>query len=70
MAHSFKGQYSYELSISEGAAGQTTQQKSYAQQAVECFKNANAGPRQNQGMLSPSFGEMLRQCKIIQKQDM
>ena len=70
MAHSFKGQYLYELSISAGAAGQTTHQKFYAQQAVECFKNAHAGPQQNRGMLSPSFGEMLRQCEIIQKQDM
>ncbi len=70
MAHSFKGQYLYELSISAGAAGQITQQKFYAQQALESFKNAHAGPPQSRGILSPSFGEMLRQCETIQKQDM
>ena len=70
MAHSFKGQYLYELSISAGAAGQMTRQKFYAQQALECFQNAGGGPAQKRGMLTPSFDKMLRECETIQKQDM
>lgn len=70
MAHSFKGQYLYELSVSAGAAGQTSWQKFYAQQAVECFQNANAALENHRGKLSPYFGKMLRECETFRKQDM
>lgn len=70
MAHSFKGQYLYELSISAGAAGQTARQKFYAQQAVECFQNANAALENHRGSLAPYFGKMLRECETFKKQDM
>jgi len=70
MAHSFKGQYLYELSVSAGAAGQTSRQKFYAQQAVECFQNANAALENHRGKLSPYFGKMLRECETFRKQDM
>ena len=70
MAHSFKGQYLYELSISAGAAGQMTWQKFYAQQAVECFQNANAELENHSGRLAPNIGKMLRECEIFQKKDM
>jgi hypothetical protein len=70
MAHSFKGQYLYELSVSAGAAGQMSRQKFYAQQAVECFQNANAALENHRRSLSPYFGKMLRECETFKKQDM
>lgn len=70
MAHSFKGQYLYELSISAGAAAQMTRQKFFARQAVECFQNANAALENHSGRLSPYFGKMLRECETFKKQDM
>ena len=70
MAHSFKGQYLYELSISAGAAGQMTRQKFYAQQAVESFQNANAALENHRAKLAPYFGKMLRDCETFEKQDM
>jgi hypothetical protein len=60
----------YELSVSAGAAGQTSWQKFYAQQAVECFQNANAALENHRGKLSPYFGKMLRECETFRKQDM
>ncbi len=70
MAHAFKGQYLYELSISAGAAGQMTQQKFYGQQAIECFQNANAALENHRRSLSPYFDKMLRECETFKKQDM
>ena len=70
MAQSFKGQYLYELCISAAADGQVVQEKYFALQAIECFQKANAALRAHQGMLAPSFGQMLRECETLGKQDM
>jgi len=70
MAHSFKGQYLYELSISSGASGQVSQQEFFARQAIECFKNASAALQNHQRKLDPYFGKMLRECENFGKKDM
>ena len=70
MAHAFKGQYLYELFISAAADGQMMRQKFYAQQAAECFQNAIAAMRNNQGTLDPFFVKMFQECEDSRKRDM
>jgi hypothetical protein len=70
MAHSFKGQYLYELSLSSGAAGDNPQQKFFAKQAIECFNKAAEALGTQQRKLDPYFGRMLRECETYGKKDM
>lgn len=70
MAHSFKGQYLYELSLSSGAAGDISQQQFFARQAIKCFENASAALGKHQRKLDGYFGKMLRECENFGKTDM
>lgn len=70
LAHSFKGQYLYELSLSSGVAGDIPQQKYFAKQAIECFNKAAEALGSQQRKLDPYFGRMLRECETYGKKDM
>ncbi len=70
MAHSFKGQYLYELSLSSGAAGNRPQQQFFARQAIDCFQDASAALGINRRTLDPYFANMLKKCEAHGKKDM
>jgi hypothetical protein len=70
MAHSFKGQYLYELSLSAGAAGNKPQEEFFARHAIDCFKDASAALGINHRALDPYFAKMLRHCEAYGKKDM
>lgn len=63
MAHSFKGQYLYELSLSAGAAGNKPQEELFARQAIDCFKDASAALEIHQRPLDSNFAKMLKYCE-------
>jgi O-antigen ligase len=70
MAHSFKGQYLYELSLTSGLAGNLPRQRFFARQAIECFKNAAAALGEHQRKLDPYFSKILSECETFGKNDM
>ncbi len=70
MAHSFKGQYLYELSLSAGAAGNIPQQQFFARQAIKCFGKASAALGKHHRKLDACFGKMLSECESFGKADM
>lgn len=69
MAHSFKGQYLYELSLSAGAAGNKPQEELFARQAVDCFKDASAALEVHRRPLDPYFAKMLKHCEAYDKKN-
>jgi O-antigen ligase len=70
MAHSFKGQYLYELSLSAGAAGDKPQEEFFARQAIDCFKDASAALGIHHRALDPYFAKMLKHCEVYGTKDM
>ncbi len=64
MAHAFKGQYLYELSISAGTLGRIDQQKSRAGEAAACFRNSMA---QATWRLPGELSKMLEECEVVLK---
>ena len=67
MAYSFKGQYLYELYLSAAADGKVSRRKFYAQQAVECFRNAIDVMGDRPGFLDSNFVRMMRECEAAEK---
>lgn len=64
MAHAFKGQYLYELSISAGALGRSDPQKNHAGLAAACFRNSMA---EATWQLPAEFSKMLGECEAVLK---